>query len=72
VLIISFTSPNSVLLIHHKFERGIRYVLAFSIIVFLQWVLYIFSPPVHVYIQAIGYQMNTNAIHNSHQDPYLS
>jgi hypothetical protein len=34
-LIISFTSPNSVLLIHHEFEGGIRYILAVSIIVFL-------------------------------------
>jgi hypothetical protein len=34
-LIISFVSPNLVLLIHDEFEGGIRYVLAFSIIVFL-------------------------------------
>jgi hypothetical protein len=33
-LITSFTSLNSVLLIHHEFEGGIRYLLAFSIIVF--------------------------------------
>jgi hypothetical protein len=40
-----FSHPNSVLLIHHEFEGGsIRYVLAFSIIVFLQRVICIFSP----------------------------
>jgi hypothetical protein len=43
-LIISFTSPNSVLLIHHEFDGGIRYVLAFFIIVFLQRILCIFFP----------------------------
>jgi hypothetical protein len=43
-LIISFTSINSVLSIHHEFEESIGYVLAFSIIVFIQEVLCIFSP----------------------------
>jgi hypothetical protein len=64
VLIISFISLNSVLLIHHEFEGSIRYVLAFSIIVFLRGALCIFPPPVHVYIRALGTQMNTSAIHN--------
>jgi hypothetical protein len=61
VLIINFTSPNSVLLIHHEFERGIRYVLAFSIIVRF----FVYSPPpVHVYIRAPDTQMNASVIHN--------
>jgi hypothetical protein len=34
-LIISFTSPNSVLLTHHELGGIIRYVLVFSIIAFL-------------------------------------
>jgi hypothetical protein len=64
-LIINFTSPNSMLLIHHEFEgMGIGYVLAFSIIVFLQGVLCIFSPPVHVYIRVLGPKINISANHN--------
>jgi hypothetical protein len=67
MLIISFTSPNSVLLIHYEFEEGgIRYVLVFSIIVFLQGV-FVYSPPhVHVYIWVIDPQMNISAIHNNY------
>jgi hypothetical protein len=34
VLIISFTSPNSVLLIQHELERDIRYVLTFLLLYF--------------------------------------
>jgi hypothetical protein len=33
--VLSFTTPNSVLLIRLEFEGGIIYVLTFSIIVFL-------------------------------------
>jgi hypothetical protein len=43
---------------------SIRYVLVFFIIVFLQEILYIFPPPVHVYIRALDPQMNTSVIHN--------
>jgi hypothetical protein len=43
--------------------KSIRYILTFSIIVFLQGSLYILSP-VHVYIQALDPQMNTSAIYN--------
>jgi hypothetical protein len=65
VLIISFMSPNSVLLIHHEFEKwGIRYVLVFSIIVFLQMVLCIFSLScIYIYIWVLVPQMNTSDIH---------
>jgi hypothetical protein len=43
----------------------IRYVLVFSIIVFLHRVLCIFPPPpVYVYIQAFDPQINTSAIPN--------
>jgi hypothetical protein len=64
-LIISFTSPNSVLLIHYEFKGGIRYVLTFSIIVFLQGVLYIFSPSCTCIYSGPGPQMNTSDIHNN-------
>jgi hypothetical protein len=42
----------------------IRYVLVFSIIVFLHRVLCIFPPPVYVYIQAFDPQINTSDIPN--------
>jgi hypothetical protein len=61
MLNINFTSPNLVLLIHHKFEGGIGYVLAFSIIIFLQEFFIYF---LHIYIQIFGPKINTNAIHN--------
>jgi hypothetical protein len=63
--IISFTSPNSVFLIHHEFEGGVRCILPFSIIVFFQGVLCIFLLHVHVYIWASGPQMNIGAIPNT-------
>jgi hypothetical protein len=63
-IIINFTSPNIVLLIHHEFEGGIRYVLAFLLLYFFRGSLYILPPPVYVYIWALGPQMNTSAIHN--------
>jgi hypothetical protein len=50
VLTISFTSSNSLLLIYHKFEGRIRYILVFFIIVFLK-VFFIYSPLlIYVYI----------------------
>jgi hypothetical protein len=64
VLIISFNSSNSILLIHYEFERGIKYVLAFSIIVFLQGFFVYYPSPVHVYIWTFD-PMNTSAIHNN-------
>jgi hypothetical protein len=67
-LIINFTYPNSVLLIHHEFERGewdIRYVLVFSIIVFLQCFFVYSSPPVLVYIRVLEIQMNISDIYNT-------
>jgi uncharacterized ion transporter superfamily protein YfcC len=70
-LIINFISSNSVLLIHHEFEGGIRYVLAFSMIVFIQRGLCIFLPPVHVYIWVLDPQMNTSAIHNKIDGHFL-
>jgi hypothetical protein len=42
VLTISFTSSNLVLLIYHEFERRIRYILVFFIIIFLK-VFFIYS-----------------------------
>jgi hypothetical protein len=60
-----FTSPNSVLLIHHEFEGSIRYVLAFLLLYFSRG-FFVYSPPhVHIYIQAFGTQMNTSVIHNT-------
>jgi hypothetical protein len=64
VSIISFTSSNSVLLIHHEFEEG-RYILAVSIIVFLEEVLFIFPLHVYVYIQVSNPQINTSDIPNN-------
>jgi hypothetical protein len=48
--IISFTSPNLVLLIHYEFERGIRYVLVFLLLYFSRGFFVYSPPPVHVYI----------------------
>jgi hypothetical protein len=46
--------------------RGdIRCVLNFSIIIFLQGILYISPPPVHLYIQAFSPQINTSDIPNN-------
>jgi hypothetical protein len=42
----------------------IRYVLAFSIIVFLQGFFIYSPPPVHVYIQTFSPQINISVIHN--------
>jgi hypothetical protein len=73
VPIISFTSLNSVLLIHHEFAEGggVRCILVVSIIVFLRGVLCIFLLHVHVYIRASGPQMNTSAIPNSSYSAHL-
>jgi hypothetical protein len=65
MLIISFTSSNSVLLIHHEFEEDIRYVLAFLLFYFSMGFFVYSLLLVHVYIQVFGSQMNTSVIHNN-------
>jgi hypothetical protein len=47
--IISFTSPNSVLLIHHEFEGGVRYILAFLLLYSFRGSLYISSLCICIY-----------------------
>jgi hypothetical protein len=51
-------------LIHHEFERGIRYVLVFLLLYFSRGFFVYSPPPIHVYIWAPDPQMNTSAIHN--------
>jgi hypothetical protein len=62
--IISFTSLNSVFLIHHEFERGIRYILVFIYYCIpSDGFLYIF-PFIYMYIfQPLV--INTSDIHNN-------
>jgi hypothetical protein len=62
--IISFTSPNLVLLIHHEFEGSIRCVIGFLLLYFSKGFSIYFSPPVHVYIWTSVPHMNTSGIHN--------
>jgi hypothetical protein len=66
VLTISFTSPNSVFLIHHEFEGDIRCVIGFFHYCISPGVLCIFSPScTYIYIWASGPHMNISAIHNT-------
>jgi hypothetical protein len=57
VLIISFTSPNPVLLIHHEFEGGVRYVLVFLFLYFFMGFFVYFPLHIHIYIQVSGPQI---------------
>jgi hypothetical protein len=54
-----------------SFIYSIRYVLAFFIIVFLQGFLYIFTPPIHVYIRVFDPQINTSDISNMVSEPQI-
>jgi hypothetical protein len=52
-------------MLHDAMYVPVRCILAFSIIVFFQGVLYIFPLHVHIYIRVSGPQINTSAIPNS-------
>jgi hypothetical protein len=61
----NFISPNSMFLIHHEFEEGIRYILVFFIIIFLQGGIYIFFPSCTCIYSGLSLHINTSVIHNS-------
>jgi hypothetical protein len=65
MLIINFTSLNSVLLIDHEFEGGVIYVLVFLFLCSFRGLFVYFPLHVHVYIRASSSQMNISAIHNT-------
>jgi hypothetical protein len=65
MLIINFTSLNSVLLIDHEFEGGVIYVLVFLFLCSFRGLFVYFPLHVHIYIRVSGPQMNTSVIHNT-------